>query len=94
MSQNWVKHTINLVYGSELDMKFKKSTNKSAMVRFTFTRANELYCEAEVLRDENKELRQNIAKLQARLSGDRTNEDVIREFVLDPTQSVFEVEEE
>ena len=68
MSQKWVKHTINLLYGSDLDMKFKISPNKSHMVRHVFQRANELRMEVLNLIDENQQMKENIAKLQARLS--------------------------
>ena len=93
MSQKWVKHTINLIYGSDLDMKFKISPNKSHMVRHVFQRAAELRIEVLNLIDENQQMKENIAKLQARLSGDRTDEDAIREFELADGQTTFEVEE-
>lgn len=93
-AQKWEKHTINLIYGSDLDMKFKISPNKSHMVRHVFQRAAELRMEVLNLIDENQQMKENIAKLQARLSGDRTDEDVIREISLDPGQTTFEVEEE
>jgi regulator of replication initiation timing len=89
-AQKWEKHTINLIYGSDLDMKFKISPNKSHMVRHVFQRANELRMEVLNLIDENQQMKENIAKLQARLSGDRTDEDVIREMKLDPSQTFFE----
>ena len=94
MSQKWVKHTINLIYGSDLDMKFKISPNKSHMVRHVFQRAAELRMEVLNLIDENQQMKENIAKLQARLSGERTDEDVIREFELADGQTFFEVREE
>ena len=90
MPQKWVKHTINLIYGSDLDMKFKISPNKSHMVRHVFQRAAELRMEVLNLIDENQQMKENIAKLQARLSGDRTDEDVIREMKLDASQTFFE----
>ena len=93
MSQKWAKHTINLIYGSDLDMKFKISPNKSHMVRHVFQRAAELRIEVLNLIDENQQMKENIAKLQARLSGDRTDEDAIREFELADGQTTFEVEE-
>ncbi len=67
MPQKWVKHTINLRYGSDLDMKFKLSANKSHMVRHVFQRANDLRIEVLNLIEENQEMKENIAKLQARL---------------------------
>ena len=91
-AQKWEKHTINLIYGSDLDMKFKISPNKSHMVRHVFQRANELRMEVLNLIDENQLMKENIAKLQARLSGERTNDDVIREIELDPSQTTFEIE--
>ena len=94
MPQKWVKHTINLVYGSDLDMKFKISPNKSHMVRHVFQRAAELRMEVLNLIDENQQMKENIAKLQARLSGDRTNADAIRDIPLGSGQTFFEVEEE
>ena len=94
MSQKWAKHTINLIYGSDLDMKFKISPNKSHMVRHVFQRAAELRMEVLNLIDENQQMKENIAKLQARLSGERTDEDVIREFELADGQTFFEVREE
>ena len=93
MSQKWAKHTINLIYGSDLDMKFKISPTKSHMVRHVFQRAAELRIEVLNLIDENQQMKENIAKLQARLSGDRTDEDAIREFELADGQTTFEVEE-
>ena len=94
MSQKWAKHTINLIYGSDLDMKFKISPNKSHMVRHVFQRAAELRMEVLNLIDENQQMKENIAKLQARLSGERTDEDAIREFELADGQTFFEVREE
>ncbi len=94
MPQKWVKHTINLIYGSDLDMKFKISPNKSHMVRHVFKRANELRMEVLNLQEENQLMRENIAKLQARLEGTRTDEDALREVPLHSGQTFFEVEEE
>lgn len=74
-------------------MKFKISPNKSHMVRHVFQRAAELRIEVLNLIDENQQMKENIAKLQARLSGDRTDEDAIREFELADGQTTFEVEE-
>ena len=91
-AQKWEKHTINLIYGSDLDMKFKISPNKSHMVRHVFQRANELRMEVLNLIDENQQMKENIAKLQARLSGERTNDDVIRETELHLGQTTFEME--
>ena len=91
-AQKWEKHTINLVYGSDLDMKFKMSANKSHMVRHVFTRHDQMYAEIQSLLAENQSQREGIAKLQARLSGERTDEDVIREIELDPNQTTFEIE--
>ena len=91
-AQKWEKHTINLIYGSDLDMKFKISPNKSHMVRHVFQRAAELRMEVLNLIDENQQMKENIAKLQARLSGDRTDEDAIREMELSPGQTTFKVE--
>ena len=67
MAQKGVKHTINLRYGSDLDMKFKISPNKSHMVRHVFQRANDLRMEVLNLIEENQDMKNNIAKLQARL---------------------------
>ena len=89
-AHKWEKHTINLIYGSDLDMKFKISPNKSHMVRHVFQRANELRMEVLNLIDENQQMKENIAKLQARLSGDRTDDDVIREMRLETGQTFFE----
>ena len=61
----WVKHTINLQYGSELDLKFKECGNKSHLVRESFKRLRELSHEVTYLRSENQQLMSNIAKLQA-----------------------------
>jgi regulator of replication initiation timing len=90
MPQKWVKHTINLRYGSDLDMKFKISPNKSHMVRHVFQRAADLRVEVLNLVEENQIMKENISKLRARLSGDRTNDDVIREIKLDASQTFFE----
>ena len=94
MPQKWVKHTINLIYGSDLDMKFKISPNKSHMVRHVFKRADELRMEVLNLHEENQQMRENIAKLQARLEGTRTDQDALREIPLHSGQTFFEVEEE
>ena len=67
MPQKWVKHTINLRYGSDLDMKFKLSANKSHMVRHIFQRATDLRMEVLNLVEENQIMKENISKLQARL---------------------------
>jgi|TARA_R110002020_G_scaffold254392_1_gene468091 regulator of replication initiation timing len=67
MTQKWVKHTINLRYGSDLDMKFKISPNKSHMVRHVFQRAADLRMEVLNLVEENQIMKENISKLQARL---------------------------
>lgn len=64
---SWVKHTINLRYGTDLDMKFKMSPNKSHMVRHVFQRVRELSEEVQMLREENQSMLEGIAKLQARL---------------------------
>jgi len=93
MAQKWVKHTINLVYGSDLDMKFKISPNKSHMVRHVFQRANELRMEVLNLIEENQQMKENIAKLQARLSGGVEQTSAIREVELPDGQTFFEVEE-
>lgn len=78
----WVKHTINLRKGSELDMKFQISPNKSHMVRHVFQRVSELSREVEMLRVDNQKLLSNIAKLQT----------VITEsYTLHPNQTTFEV---
>lgn len=94
--QKWVKHTINLVYGSDLDMKFKISPNKSHMVRHVFRRAEELRMEVLNLLEENQQMKENIAKLQARLSGERTDLDALSELVLPDIeagrQMTFDVE--
>ena len=93
MPEKWVKHTINLVYGSDLDMKFKISPNKSHMVRHVFQRAAELRMEVLNLIDENQQMKENIAKLQARLSGGVEQTSAIREVELPDGQTFFEVEE-
>tara|TARA_R100001594_G_scaffold86755_1_gene121165 strand:+ start:1261 stop:1587 length:327 start_codon:yes stop_codon:yes gene_type:complete len=60
----WVKHTINLQSGTELDRKFKECGNKSHLVRESFKRLRELSHEVTYLRQENQQLMANIAKLQ------------------------------
>jgi len=101
LPQKWVKHTINLVYGSDLDMKFKISPNKSHMVRHVFRRAEELRMEVLNLLEENQQMKENIAKLQARLSGanlplERTDLEALSEYVLPDIeagrQMTFDVE--
>lgn len=87
MAQKWVKHTINLVHGSDLDMKFKMSANKAHMVRHVFKRAAELREEVLMLREENQVMLENIAKFQARL-----NE--TPEMELHEGQTTFQVETE
>ena len=62
---DWVKHTINLRSGCDLDKKFKECGNKAHLVRETFKRMRELGHEVAYLRQENKQLMENIAKLQA-----------------------------
>jgi len=97
MAQKWVKHTINLVYGSDLDMKFKISPNKSHMVRHVFQRADELRIELLNLIEENQQLKEGVAKLQARLAGERTDVDALSDVTVDSLavgQTFFEVTEE
>lgn len=83
----WVKHTINLQYGSDLDMKFKQCGNKSHLVRETFKRLRELINEITYLREENQQLMSNIAKLQTVIT------DGFEEAASHPNQSRLEVEE-
>lgn len=83
----WVKHTINLRTGSELDMKFKQCGNKAHLVRETFKRLRELSHEVAYLREENQQLMSNIAKLQAVIT------DGFQEAASHPNQSRLEVEE-
>lgn len=66
----WKKHTINLREGSELDEMFSNSANKSNMVRHVFAKHKELVPKYEELLQENKDLRNNIMKLQKIISGD------------------------
>ena len=88
----WVKHTINLKYGSDLDMKFKMSPNKSHMVRHVFNRVNEMHAEIQLLREENQSMQEGVAKLQARLESTPISEHDIRSVQLEPGQTTFEVE--
>lgn len=83
----WVKHTINLRKGSNLDRKFKESGNKAHLVRETFKRMNELSLEVSILQHENMQLMQNIAKLQAVIT------DGFQEAAAHPNQSQLDVEE-
>ena len=83
----WVKHTINLRSGSELDRKFKECGNRAQLVRETFKRMRELSHEVAYLREENQQLMSNIAKLQAVIT------DGFQEAASHPNQSRFEVEE-
>jgi uncharacterized cupredoxin-like copper-binding protein len=89
----WVKHTINLRYGSDLDMKFKMSPNKSHMVRHVFNRVTEMHEEIKLLRDENQQMKENIAKFQARLQSTSISEHDIRSVQLEPGQTTLEVVE-
>ena len=82
---DWVKHTINLRKGSNLDTRFKESGNKSFLVRETFKRFIELGAEVRILREENEIMRENIAKLQARLV-----EDEVVEAKMHPNQSTLD----
>ena len=83
----WVKHTINLRTGSDLDMRFKQCGNKAHLVRETFKRMRELSHEVAYLREENQQLMSNIAKLQAVIT------DGFQEAAAHPNQSRLEVEE-
>ena len=94
MSQKWVKHTINLRYGSDLDMKFKISPNKSHMVRHVFQKMEQYRMEVLNLVEENLVMKENIAKLQARLRGERTNVDALSDVTVDSLaagQTFFEL---
>lgn len=82
---DWVKHTINLRKGSNLDMRFKECGNKSHLVRRTFQAVFELKHELDHLREENTIMRQNIAKLQARLV-----EDEVQEAKMHPEQQTLD----
>lgn len=83
----WVKHTINLQSGTDLDLKFKECGNKSHLVRESFKRLRELSHEVAYLREENQQLMSNIAKLQAVIT------DGFQEAASHPNQSRLEVEE-
>lgn len=83
----WVKHTINLQSGTDLDLKFKECGNKSHLVRESFKRLRELSHEVAYLREENQQLMSNIAKLQTVIT------DGFQEAASHPNQSRFEVEE-
>lgn len=82
---DWVKHTINLRKGSNLDNRFKECGNKSHLVRETFKRFIELKHEIDHLREENTIMRENIAKLQARLV-----EDEVQEAKMHPKQQTLD----
>ena len=85
----WVKHTINLRKGTTLNQRMQECGNKSHLVRETFKRFIELKHEIDHLREENAIMRQNIAKLQARLV-----EDYDEGVIMHPGQTTFEVGEE
>ena len=72
-AQKWEKHTINLIYGSDLDMKFKISPNKSHMVRHVFQRAAELRMEVLNLIDENQQMKEQWKKPRQRSHERPTN---------------------
>lgn len=84
---DWVKHTINLRKGTTLNQRMQECGNKSHLVRETFKRFIELKHEIDHLREENTIMRENIAKLQARLVED---EDKV---IMHPGQTTFEVDE-
>ena len=83
----WVKHTINLRKGTTLNQRMQECGNKSHLVRETFKRFIELKHEIDHLREENTIMRQNIAKLQARLVEDEDG------VIMHPGQTTFEVKE-
>lgn len=85
---DWVKHTINLRSGSELDIRFKECGNKAHLVRESFKRLRELHNEVAYLRQENQALMSNIAKLQTVIT------DGFESAAAHPNQTKFEVEEE
>jgi predicted transcriptional regulator len=82
----WVKHTINLRKGTTLNTRMQECGNKSHLVRETFKRFLELKHEIDHLREENTIMRENIAKLQARLV-----EDDEEKVIIHPGQTTFEV---
>lgn len=84
----WVKHTINLRKGTPLDLKFQECGNKSHLVRQTFKRYRELKTAIDHYREENQIMRENIAKLQARLVEDDQDR-----VIMHPGQTTFEVKE-
>lgn len=86
----WVKHTINLRKGTQLNTRMIECGNKSHLVRETFKRFIECKHEIDQLREENTIMRQNIAKLQARLVVAAGDDEVI----IHPGQTTFKVEEE
>ncbi len=75
----WQKYTINLRGGTELQMKFENSRNRSAMVRDVFKLFNQNYAELTVARKKIEELERTVQKLVGRLNGTRTNDDVREE---------------
>jgi regulator of replication initiation timing len=81
----WVKHTINLRKGTTLNTRMQECGNKSHLVRETFKRFLELKHEIDHLREENTIMRENIAKLQARLV-----EDEVVEAKMHPDQSTLD----
>tara|TARA_Y100001973_G_C5181020_1_gene324891 strand:- start:656 stop:985 length:330 start_codon:yes stop_codon:yes gene_type:complete len=85
----WVKHTINLRKGTSLNQRMEECGNKSHLVREAFKRLKACKIELDDLREENTHLRQNIAKLQARLFEE--DEDRV---IMHPGQTKFEVEGE
>tara|TARA_Y100000592_G_C5454384_1_gene310525 strand:- start:1141 stop:1461 length:321 start_codon:yes stop_codon:yes gene_type:complete len=86
-NEEWVKHTINLRKGTPLDLQFQECGNKSHLVRETFKQYRELQTAINHYREENQIMRENIAKLQARLVEDQ------EEVIMHPGQTTFEVEE-
>lgn len=81
----WVKHTINLRKDTTLNQRFQECGNKSHLVRETFKRFIELKHEIDCLREDNTIMRQNIAKLQARLV-----EDQVQEAKMHPEQQTLD----
>lgn len=88
----WVKHTINLQSGTDLDLKFKECGNKSHLVRKSFKRLRELSHEVAYLREENQQLMSNIAKLQAVIT-DQGEENKQQVAKMHPNQTRLEVKE-
>ena len=61
---DWVKHTINLRKKTRLNEIMESSGNKSHFVREMFKQMNSYRADAEALATSEKQLMENIAKLQ------------------------------